>query len=71
MRIFVLLFIIALSAHETIGRRKDGSVFPVEVTMGGIVLEGEPFLFGIIRAVMIASRMKRGRKIMFDPGTMP
>ena len=36
---------------ETIHKRKDGYIYPVEVRMGGLILEGEPHLFAIARDI--------------------
>lgn len=41
----------AIPAFETIHKRKDGSTFPVEVSMGGIILEGKPHLFAVARDI--------------------
>ncbi|HEY0108899.1 MAG TPA: PAS domain S-box protein, partial [Fibrella sp.] len=36
---------------ETLHRRKDGIIYPVEVSMGGLVLDGQPHLFAIARDI--------------------
>ncbi len=41
----------AVPPFETRHRRKDGSTFPVEVSMGGLTLDGQPHLFAIARDI--------------------
>jgi PAS domain S-box-containing protein len=41
----------ALPTFETIHKRKDGSTYPVEVSMGGISLEGKPHMFAVARDI--------------------
>jgi PAS domain S-box-containing protein len=41
----------AIAQIETLHRRKDGKLFPVEVSMSGLVLGGKPYLFAIARNV--------------------
>ena len=41
----------ALPPFETLHRRKDGSTYPVEVSMGGITLDGQPHMFAIARDI--------------------
>ncbi|WP_426061488.1 PAS domain-containing protein [Hymenobacter sp. B1770] len=36
---------------ETLHRRKDGHIYPVEVSMGGLQLNGQPYLFAIARDI--------------------
>src|SRR3990172_1906006 len=36
---------------ETRVRRKDGSIFPAEVSVARIVVDGEPYLFGVVRDI--------------------
>ncbi len=36
---------------ETLHRKKDGSIFPVEKNMGGLLLEGKPYLFAVARDI--------------------
>lgn len=40
-----------IPAFETIHKRKDGATFPVEVSMGGITLDGVPHLFAVARDI--------------------
>jgi PAS domain S-box-containing protein len=40
-----------LPPFETLHRRKDGSTYPVEVSMGGITLDGQPHMFAIARDI--------------------
>ncbi|WP_025763737.1 PAS domain-containing sensor histidine kinase [Dyadobacter tibetensis] len=48
-----------LPLFETLHRKKDGTVYPVEIKMGGLVLEGEPYMFAVARDIT-------GRKIAED-----
>ncbi|HTF81025.1 MAG TPA: ATP-binding protein [Cytophagales bacterium] len=41
----------SLPPIETIHKRKDGSVFPVEVSIGSIVLDGLPHVFAVSRDI--------------------
>ncbi|WP_026463553.1 ATP-binding protein [Adhaeribacter aquaticus] len=41
----------ALPTFETLHKRKDGSTYPVEVSMGGITLDGEPHMFAVARDI--------------------
>jgi PAS domain S-box-containing protein len=41
----------ALPPFETIHKRKDGTTYPVEVSMGGIALEGKPHMFAVARDI--------------------
>jgi PAS domain S-box-containing protein len=36
---------------ETLHRHKDGRIFPVEVNMGGLLLNGQPHLFAVARDI--------------------
>ena len=36
---------------ETLHKRKDGTIYPVEINMGGLMLEGEPHLFAVARDI--------------------
>jgi PAS domain S-box-containing protein len=36
---------------ETLHKRKNGSIFPVEVSMGGLTLEGNPHMFAVARDI--------------------
>ncbi|SFQ83509.1 PAS domain-containing sensor histidine kinase [Hymenobacter arizonensis] len=40
-----------LPQFETLHRHKDGRIFPVEVSMGGLRLNGQPHLFAIARDI--------------------
>ncbi len=40
-----------LPPFETLHQRKDGTLFPVEVSMGGLRLNGEPHLFAVARDI--------------------
>lgn len=37
--------------HETLGRRKDGSVFPMELLLGAATHEGERIFIGVVRDI--------------------
>ncbi|MGI8638212.1 MAG: sensor histidine kinase, partial [Segetibacter sp.] len=41
----------AILPFETLHRRKDGHIYPVEVSMGGITLKGKPHMFAIARDI--------------------
>ncbi|ALI99917.1 PAS domain-containing sensor histidine kinase [Rufibacter tibetensis] len=41
----------ALPPFETLHKRKDGSIYPVEVSMGGIILDGQPHMFAVARDI--------------------
>ncbi|WP_051359943.1 PAS domain S-box protein [Adhaeribacter aquaticus] len=41
----------ALPPFETLHKRKDGTIYPVEVSMGGITLEGKPHMFAVARDI--------------------
>ncbi len=40
-----------IPTFETIHKRKDGTIFPVEVSMGGITLDNKPHLFAVARDI--------------------
>lgn len=40
-----------ISPFETLHKRKDGTIYPVEVSMGGITLEGKPHMFAVARDI--------------------
>ena len=50
----------ALGPLETLHRRKDGSTFPVEVTLRSLTLQGEPHLLAIARDIteQVAARQQ-------------
>ncbi|KAA3436815.1 PAS domain S-box protein [Rufibacter hautae] len=41
----------ALPPFETLHKRKDGTIYPVEISMGGITLDGQPHLFAVARDI--------------------
>lgn len=41
----------AIPQFETVHKRKDGSIYPVEVNMGGLSLNGKPHLFAVARDI--------------------
>lgn len=36
---------------ETLHKRKDGTLYPVEINMGGLVLDAKPYLFAVARDI--------------------
>ncbi|OWP65082.1 two-component system sensor histidine kinase/response regulator [Hymenobacter amundsenii] len=40
-----------LPTFETLHRRKDGSTYPVEISMGGLTLDGQPHMFAVARDI--------------------
>ncbi|WP_426058743.1 PAS domain-containing protein [Hymenobacter sp. B1770] len=42
---------------ETLHRHKDGRIFPVEVNMGGLLLNGQPHLFAVARDITQQKRI--------------
>jgi PAS domain S-box-containing protein len=45
--------------HETVGRRRDGTEFPIELSIASYELEGERFLTGIIRSIVERKQAER------------
>ncbi len=41
----------AIPTFETLHKRKDGTIYPVEVSMGGITLDGQPHMFAVARDI--------------------
>ena len=54
------------ATYETRHRRKDGSIFPVEVRVQGAKIAGEPVILGIIRDITQRKRAERERDRFFD-----
>ena len=54
------------AVYETRHRRKDGSIFPVEVAVQGAQIAGEPIILGIIRDISERKRAERERDRFFD-----
>ena len=48
-----------IRAVETVGRRKDGTEIPIEVSFSDMVLQGEPRLVGFIRDIAERKRAER------------
>ncbi len=46
------------TVFEAVHRRKDGSVFPVEVSCQGAAIEGDPILIGVIRDITDRKRVE-------------
>ncbi len=53
---------------ETRHRRKDGSVFDVEVSSRGALLAGERVLLSIIRDITMRKRAEEGQRFLADAG---
>jgi PAS domain S-box-containing protein len=51
-----------LPPFETIHQRKDGSRFPVEVSMGGITLNGQPHIFAVARDITERKKIEQELK---------
>ncbi|MEO8413281.1 MAG: PAS domain S-box protein [Ginsengibacter sp.] len=47
---------------ETLHRKKDGTILPVEKNMGGLILEGKPYLFAIARDITERKKNEREMK---------
>ncbi|MBD1397760.1 PAS domain S-box protein [Pontibacter sp. JH31] len=41
----------SIPPFETLHKRKDGTIYPVEVSLTGITLEGKPHMFGVARDI--------------------
>jgi len=54
------------ATYETRHRRKDGSIFPVEVRAQGAQIAGEPIILGIIRDISERKRAERERDRFFE-----
>jgi len=51
---------------EALNRRKDGAVFPVEVSAQGAIVGGEHMLVGIVRDITERKQFERERQRYFD-----
>jgi PAS domain S-box-containing protein len=40
-----------IPTFETLHKRKDGHIYPVEVTMGGLTIDGKPHMFAVARNI--------------------
>ncbi len=40
-----------IPTFESLHKRKDGTVYPVEISMGGVILEGKPHMFAVARDI--------------------
>ena len=40
-----------IPTFETLHKRKDGTIYPVEISMGGMTLEGKPHMFAVARDI--------------------
>ena len=54
---------------ESIRRRRDGSMFPVEVSLTGVTFEGEPYIFIVARD--ITDRKKAERRVQLAVEAAP
>ena len=52
--------------YETRNKRKDGSIFPVEVGAQGAIIGGEPTIMGIVRDITERKQFERERQRYFD-----
>ncbi len=50
-KVFALAQSQRIPPFETIHKKKDGTIYPVEVSMGSITMEGEPHLFAVARDI--------------------
>lgn len=48
---------------ETLHKRKDGHIYPVEVNMGGLTLDGKPHLFAVARDITGRKQAEEAIKI--------
>ena len=48
-----------LPQFETLHKKKDGTIYPVEINMGGIILEGKPHLFAIARDITERKKLEK------------
>ncbi len=47
---------------ETISKRKDGSIFPIEISVARIDVDGVPYLFGVVRDISERKQLETARK---------
>ena len=47
-----------IEQFETIHVRKDGTQYPVEISMGGLILDGRPYLFAVARDITETKRVR-------------
>jgi two-component system sensor histidine kinase UhpB len=47
---------------ETVSKRKDGTVFPIEISVARINVEGVPYLFGVVRDISERKQLEAARK---------
>lgn len=53
----------SIPPFETIHKKKDGTTFPVEVSLGGIILSGEPHMFAVARDITERKQSEEALKI--------
>ncbi len=54
------------TTFETVHRRKDGTVFPVEVSAAGLEVQGEHMILGIIRDITQRKRMENAQRLLAE-----
>jgi PAS domain S-box-containing protein len=47
---------------ESMLKRKDGSTFPVEVSLTGVIFDGRPLLFGVARDITLRKQVEEQRE---------
>ena len=52
----------ALPPFETVSRRKDGSLVPIELSVARIDVDGVPYLFGVVRDISERKQLEAARK---------
>ncbi len=48
-----------LPQFETLHKKKDGTIYPVEINMGGLILEGQPHMFAIARDITERKKLEK------------
>ena len=60
--VFALAQLETIPVFETLHKRKDGSIFPVEVNIKGITLDHEPHLFAVARDITKRKKVETALK---------
>jgi PAS domain S-box-containing protein len=47
---------------ETISKRKDGTIFPIELSVARIDVDGVPYFFGVVRDISERKQLEAARK---------
>jgi PAS domain S-box-containing protein len=56
---------ISVDREEVVGRRKDGSVFPMELSVAEVLDQGEPIFVGVLRDISARKRLEeRFRRVV-------